>query len=347
MFVINATNIRDALPLAVKYVKRFGEIELTRNGRAIVSPKPVTIRYRYPKHHVLVNAVRDANPFFHLMEAMWMLAGRNDGEFLDYYIKDFSKKFGNQNGIITDAYGYRWRQQFGHDQLLEIIQQLKQDLTTRQAVLQMWDDDLQAKGPKPCNLVATFRIRKDKLDMTVFNRSNDLIWGCCGANAVHFPILQEYIASMVGVKMGEYWQVTTNLHLYQEHIEMLGNCIELGKDLHVALKDLGDYEGTVPLITHPECFDEELGDIMQMIEDVNKDLEVYDGNIANLFLCKVVLPMAQAHRLYKKKDPEPALIKMERVIAADWKRAGIEWIKRRVHDKSVRNIQVEIPSGMR
>jgi thymidylate synthase len=333
MFVINAANIRDALPLAVKYVTRFGEKEITRNGLATVSPKPVTIRYRYPKHHVLVNAVRDANPFFHLMEAMWMLAGRKDGAFLDHYIKDFSKTYG-VNGIVPDAYGYRWRCRLGYDQLEEIIDQLKNNSGTRQAVLQMWYDDLISDHAiKPCNLVAAFRIRKDKLDMTVFNRSNDLIFGCCGANAVHFPIMQEYMASMIGVKMGEYWQVTTNLHLYQKHIEMLHDRVELGKDLYVALKDLGEYEDTVPLIKDPEHFDEDLEDTVQMIEDINKDLEIYDGNISNPFLAEVVIPMAKAHRRYKKKEISIALEEMEGVMAADWKRAGLEWIKRRQHDK--------------
>ena len=328
MFVINATNIRDALPLAVKYVTRFGEKEKTRNGDALVSPKPVTIRYRYPKRHVLVNVVRDANPFFHLMEAIWMLAGRDDGAFLDNYIKDYSKKFG-VNGRIMDSYGYRWRCRLGYDQLQEITEQLQKDPTTRQAVLQMWNDDLIAEHTKPCNLVATFRIRNRKLDMTVFNRSNDLIWGCCGANAVHFPLLQEYMASMIGVQMGEYWQVTTNLHLYQAHVEMLQARNNLDKDLYVALRNFGTYEDTIPLIKYPESFDNELEETMQMIEDINQDKEIFDGNLSQPFLRDVVLPMAQAHRHYKNRTMAEAFVTMETVIAADWRRAGTEWIKRR------------------
>jgi hypothetical protein len=277
-----------------------------------------------------VNAVRDANPFFHLMEAMWMLAGRDDGVFLDNYIKDFSKRFGT-NGRIMDGYGYRWRCRLGYDQLAEIIEQLQKDHTTRQAVLQMWYDDLISLDSKPCNLVATFRIRKGKLDVTVFNRSNDLIWGCCGANAVHFPILQEYMAGMIGVKQGEYWQVTTNLHLYQEHIEKMHDRIELGRDLHVALKDLGDYEDTIPLVKYPESFDNELLETVNMIEDINKDLEIYDGDLTQPFLRDVVLPMAKAHRHYKNKNITEAFVEADKVIAADWRRAGLEWIKRRNH----------------
>src|SRR6516165_4315621 len=173
MHVIKASNVRDALIQAVQYLTTHGLIEETRAGEALVAQEPVCIHYENPKQHVLLNPVRDANPFFHLMEAMWMLAGRDDGAFLDYYIKDFSKRFGT-NGRIMDGYGYRWRCRLGYDQLAEIIEQLQKDHTTRQAVLQMWYDDLISRDSKPCNLVATFRIRKGKLDVTVFNRSNDL-----------------------------------------------------------------------------------------------------------------------------------------------------------------------------
>jgi thymidylate synthase len=318
-----------------------GKLEKTRNGDALVAPGPVTIRYDHPQEHVLINPVRDANPFFHLMEAVWMLAGRNDGQFLDHYIKDFSKMFGLGDGTIPDAYGYRWRHGLGdYDQLEEIIHQLKRNPATRQAVLQMWganqdSHDLITLDPKPCNLVATFRVKDMRLDMTVFNRSNDLIWGCCGANAVHFPTLQEYMASMIGLKIGKYWHISTNLHFYREHVEMLikraGEKYSL-ITLHSALRSNG-YESTCPLVNYPESFDNEVQETMLMIEDINKDKEIFDGNLSQPFLRDVVLPMARAHRYYKNKAMVEALVEIENVVADDWRRAGTEWIKRR---KSVR-----------
>jgi thymidylate synthase len=335
MYVIHAANVRDALPKALRYILHSGEKEKTRNGDAWVSRTPVSIRYEYPKQHVLINEVRDANPFFHLMEAMWMLAGRDDGAFLDFYIKDFSKQFGT-NGRIMDAYGYRWRYGLEHDQLNEIVRQLQKDPTTRQAVLQMWGagrGDLFTDTAKPCNLAATFRIQNNELDMTVFNRSNDLLWGCCGANAVHFPILQEYIAIKIGKEMGRYWQISTNLHLYVEHLGMLQKRLKptINSNLYVALKNSWDYEETQPLVTYPETFDQELIETMTWIDRLHGDEEVYSGNISDPFLGKVVLPMAEAHYLYKKKDFNGALDMMGNVIAEDWRKAGTEWIERRNH----------------
>jgi thymidylate synthase len=335
MYVIHAANVRDALPKALRYILHTGEKEKTRNGDAWVSQMPVTIRYEYPKQHVLLNQVRDANPFFHLMEAMWMLAGRDDGVFLDHYIKDFSKQFGT-NGRIMDAYGYRWRYGLEHDQLNEIVRQLQKDPTTRQAVLQMWGagrEDLFTDTAKPCNLVATFRILNNELQMTVFNRSNDLIWGCCGANAVHFPLMQEYVAGMIGIDVGRYWQISTNLHLYVEHLDMLQKRLKptVNSNLYVALKSPWDYEITQPLVKYPIVFDTELMETMTWIDRLQCDEEIYTGNISNPFLGQVVLPMAEAHYLYKKKDFNGALEEMENVIAEDWRKAGTEWIQRKIH----------------
>jgi thymidylate synthase len=306
--------------------------EKTRNGEALVAPSPVTIRYDFPKQHVLISPIRDANPFFHLMEAMWMLAGRNDGAFLDHYVKDFSKTFG-VNGVIPDAYGRRWRHGLKHDQLHYIISMLKDKPDTRQAVLQMWGagkEDLFEGDIKPCNLVATFRIRGMMLDMTVFNRSNDLIWGSCGANAVHFPIMQEYVASMIGLNIGKYWQISTNLHLYKKHVTMLvDRTRNVESDLLPSLLRTNGYESTLPLVQYPISFDNEIQEVVEMIEDINNDKEIYEGNLSQPFLKNVVLPMAKAHRYYKTRAIAEAVVEIEKVIAEDWQKAGREWILRR------------------
>ena len=332
MHVIEATNIRDALPQATRYLLEYGVLEKTRVGPAYVAPCPVTIHYKIPKQHVLLNPIRDANPFFHLMEAIWMLAGRDDSAFLDNYIKDFGKKFG-KNGTIMDAYGQRWRRGLRYDQLDQMVIQLRKEPHTRQCVLQMWNagrDDLMAYSMKPCNLVATFRIKKGRLDMTVFNRSNDLIWGCCGANAVHFPILQEYLAARIGVELGEYWQVSTNLHMYMDHVLMMDKRVpRLEQSLENYLVDTNKYELTYPLVYNAIEFDEDLEDTMGWIEDIHQGKEIHTGDIVNPFFYDVVIPMAFAHKMYKLEQWDDAFESINEVKAEDWRRAGSEWLLRR------------------
>lgn len=336
MHVISVNNVREALPKAVEYLFVNGKTEQTRNGLAIVAPGPVTIHYKFPKQHVLLNPIRDANPFFHLMEAMWMLVGRDDGQFLDHYIKGFSKMYGNTDGRIMDAYGYRWRYGLYRDQLHEIARQLKENPATRQCVLQMWGagrQDLFEAEAKPCNLNAVFRVHDDKLNMMVQNRSNDLIWGACGANTVHFSILLEYIAALSGLQMGEYWQVSNNLHMYQDHVQMLferiGFAVATNPMIYNHLTSPPGYEDTMPLVANPITFNVELNYVMQCI-DMLYDVgyaEINGTIIKNPFL-NVVWGMALGHYLHRKQMSE-GIETINKVEAEDWRKAGLEWMERR------------------
>lgn len=121
----------------------------SRNGDVLQIDEPVTITYRKPTRRVLFNPVRDANPFFHVYEALWMLAGRNDVAPLTYY-NSRMREFSDDGETLNGAYGYRWREA---NQLDIIVDHLKVDPTSRRAVLQMWnvEDDLLKLGHyEPC-----------------------------------------------------------------------------------------------------------------------------------------------------------------------------------------------------
>src|ERR1035441_9362085 len=124
MKVIEARNVNDALVQGLEYLIAYGVPEGSRNGPVLVAPGPVTTVYRKPLERVLYSATRDANPFFHAMEAIWMLAGRNDLK----WPMQFNKNFGaySDDGVtLRGAYGYRWHSWFGYDQLNIIIDELK------------------------------------------------------------------------------------------------------------------------------------------------------------------------------------------------------------------------------
>ena len=237
MQVINASNVNEALHLALMLFRNPQAYALqdSRNGPVMVLHEPVTTVYTEPLLNVLLSPTRDANPFFHFYESLWMLAGRNDVGSLSRIVKRMND-FSDNGTTFHGAYGYRWRRHFGYDQLSWIINELRANPESRRCVLAMWDggqfhdfgDDRDAvtgsgdlyaatHGGKdvPCNTHVYFRIVTDgSLDMTVCNRSNDALLGCYGANAVHFAMLLAYVAAGVGVRPGVYRQVSNNLHIY-------------------------------------------------------------------------------------------------------------------------------------
>lgn len=218
MKILDVSNVHCALPEALRMLETHGYPRNSRNGPVLMMDCPVSTVYRFPEQRVLLWPGRDANPFLHLYESLWMLAGRNDVAPLLRYAKQF-KEFSDDGVILHGAYGYRWRFAFDPiDQLEVIAERLHNDPNDRRCVLQMWDAnfDLGFNGKDvPCNTMATFQRGRDgELNLTVFCRSNDVIWGAYGANAVHFSFLQEYMARWIGCRVGTYTQVSVNWHAY-------------------------------------------------------------------------------------------------------------------------------------
>lgn len=323
MHVLKVRNVNEAYTVGLAHLRAVGASSPSRMGAVLVAPEPVSTVYRRPWERVLFNAKRDCNPFFHFMEGLWMLAGRNDVEWISRFNATF-KQFSDDGEIFHAAYGHRWRRRFGIDQLKSVIDMLRRDPDTRRAVIAMWDPvaDFDHDGKDfPCNLNISFRIR-DKgdisphLDMTVFNRSNDIIWGAYGANAVHMTMMHEYVASHLGLPMGTYTQVSNDYHAYQEILDKVGE-----PDPHpMCPYDMGRVN-TMPMVEEAGCWDAEL---KHWMEDW-RQARIYNNPI----FPQVATPMRWAHEYYKEKNYPKALEMVSRIHAPDWRRSCREWLTRR------------------
>ena len=225
MQTIDVRNVHQAIPEGCYQMRLNGVERDSRNGPVRMLPTPLTTVYRNPLERVEFWGERDSNPFFHLMESIWMLAGRNDVEFVSQFSSGIGQ-FSDDGISFNGAYGYRWRHWFNRDQLEIIAQNLRDNPNCRRQVLAMWDghDDLGNTNTKdvPCNTTAYLQLNvRGELDLMVCNRSNDLIWGAYGANAVHFSVLLEYMAALVGVQVGRYYQVSMNTHVYERHFDLM------------------------------------------------------------------------------------------------------------------------------
>lgn len=338
MHVIRERNALRMLPELMYQLHASGVKRNSRNGPVIKMPHPTTLYYERPTERVLFDPVRDANPFFHFFESLWMLAGRNDLGFMTRFVGNFGQ-YSDDGKTLHGAYGYRWREHFALDQLKVITQQLRNNPDDRRCVLGMWDvnADLGRNGKDlPCNTHIYFNTEPNvegsgiRLNMTVCNRSNDAVFGAVGANVVHMSYLQEYVAAACGYDVGSYWQVSNNMHVYEQHFEFMEQ---------LATQQFEDYEdenisciyeaGTVapyPLVSGP-------------IEQWDADLQVFLDSgptlgIKSAFFRRVAAPLWNAHETYKNKALGE--VRFERAIeiadgcaASDWRKATIEWLARR------------------
>lgn len=356
MFSYATGDVNEALSIGLRHLLDEGLQETSRNGVVLVAPRPVCIEYSNPRSRVLYSATRDANPVFHFMESLWMLSGSNEIEFPSFFSSGYGQ-YSDDGTTMWDAYGWRWRAFFGYDQLAEIIEELKENPDSRRCVLAMWNasahhieigltaltwedkqgeafyDDLAVAtnggSAVPCNTHAYFAIRDGRLNMTVMNRSNDAIWGCFGANVVHFSFLLEYMAVHIGVPMGSYFQFTNNLHVYTDkfNIEKL-NAIE--QESYVA-SDAKEEQG--PML-EPD-FDADLALFMpwalQVIRSSPGGPHVLNVPACETtFMTTVAIPMFLFWTYRKWKDEYSSNVCLDGIAASDWQRACQEWVDRRV-----------------
>lgn len=318
MLSIRGRNVNDIFPLGLFHLKNSGIERSSRNGPTLEIMSPVAVQYDRPEERVLFSTERDCNPFFHLFESLWMLSGRDDVEFLHEYNSQM-RQYSDDGERFNAAYGHRLRAYFGRDQIDEVITLLRRNPDDRQAVLQIWDvEDLgKPTKDKACNLTIVPRIRDGYLDWTVYNRSNDFILGALGANAVHMSVIQEFVARMVGVKVGRYWQVSNCMHVYTELTPHWQKC----KDLPLSVDDPYKNSTVVPypLITNKESW---MSDLYTFMEQPWRGVRYVDP-----FFNHVAKPMAIAHRAHK--EGKNGLEYVSQIEASDWQLACKQWLMKR------------------
>lgn len=336
MHVIDAFNVNDAYRKGLVFLMEHGEKQSSRAGEVIVAPMPVTTAYSRPMERVLFDPQRDANPFFHLFEALWMLSGANDARWLDLFVKDFSARFAEEDGVQHGAYGYRWRQWWRFDQLYVIIALLRANPDDRRIVLTMWDpaNDLGARDKKdiPCNTHVYFRICNNDtepvLNMTVCCRSNDAVWGAYGANAVHFSVLLEYMAAKIGMGVGRYYQISNNFHVYTS---VLQKVLPLSEETNIYQNINPSWQ---PMVTYPGGFDHDLLMFVDWTRDSHTLIET--PSFSNQWFSDTACPLYLAAVLWRQKLREEAyqLVSDSNRMAADWRLAAHMWMKRRMEKTS-------------
>lgn len=186
-----------------------------------------------PRERWILSREPALNPAFAIAEVVWILAGRNDSAFLNFW-NPVLPRFAGSGPTYHGAYGHRLRENLGIDQIDRTYEALRHNPDTRQAVLQIWDGrkDLPTSegAPNsediPCNICSFLKVRDGKLEWVQLMRSNDLVLGL-PHNVVQFTSLQEIMAGWLGLEVGTYHHFSDSLHVYERTFEDLARSTEV------------------------------------------------------------------------------------------------------------------------
>lgn len=186
-----------------------------------------TLHIQQPRQRWVLSRKPSINPAFAIAEIIWILQGRNDAGFLNYW-NPILPKYAGQVETYHGAYGHRLRNNCGIDQIERAYNVLSANPKSRQVVLQIWDSEIdlphdhgkESAPDIPCNIASMLKIRNGKLEWMQIMRSNDLFLGT-PHNLIQFTSLQEIIAGWLEIDVGTFTLITDSLHLYEHDIDKM------------------------------------------------------------------------------------------------------------------------------
>ena len=152
-------------------------------------------------------------------EWQWYLSGDPSIEKLgEIYgkVPAIWERMADADGNVRSNYGWQWQR---NDQIHYVVGKLREDKTTRHAAISIYDckEHSTYRNDTPCTYAVQFTVLNDRLNMSVYMRSNDLWYGFCN-DQYQFSSLQKMIAERLNMDIGWYYHHAHNLHLYDDKL---------------------------------------------------------------------------------------------------------------------------------
>lgn len=247
MYTQEYTGINSFLVGASKLLLKEGIKRETRGKVCYELPEPFMFKITNPKARLVTIPERGWNVALAYAESLWLACGRNDLGFIRNYLSRM-EEFSDDKITLRGGYGPRLRKYNGNaddyrilssvdrienfrnatvDQLDFVIRCFEKDQNTRQAIITIGDpvkdsfelnNGLKQTKDFPCTRSLQFmkQPNSNKLNLTVYMRSNDILWGASAVNIFNFTFMQEYIAQLIGLEVGDYFHIANNFHFYED-----------------------------------------------------------------------------------------------------------------------------------
>lgn len=154
-----------------------------------------------------------------------------DNAQADYWVK---KKLQRHPGDLGRVYGVQWRKWRkplirinkvvlqNHDQILELVQNLKNDPFSRRHILSAWNPgELELMALPPCHVLSQFFVSSDKkLSCHMYQRSADMFLGV-PFNIASYALLTYMLCQVCNLNPGNLIISFGDAHVYMNHIDQV------------------------------------------------------------------------------------------------------------------------------
>jgi thymidylate synthase len=212
----------------------------------------VSIQTRFPmRKPIVLNTHRDLGYKFLFAEAHWILSGDDRVETIAPFSSRIAQ-FSDDGETFFGAYGPRLSEQSYY-----LLNKLRQDKDTRQAVVTIWQESPWDSKDIPCTISVQFLIRNNKLYCIDTMRSSD-IWLGWPYDAFNFTMLSASVLLYLQedyptLELGDLIMNLGSAHLYTENFARAYTCIENPKDFkfrYAHLDPKAEFKDAEELLNH-------------------------------------------------------------------------------------------------
>ena len=130
---------------------------------------------------------------------------------------EFSKKYGD----LGNVYGKQWRNFNGVDQLKNVIEQIKENPSSRRLIVSSWNPaEVDTMALPPCHSLFQFYVSDGKLSCQLYQRSGDVFLGV-PFNIASYSLLTILIAKECNLGVGEFVHTLGDAHIYNNHFDQV------------------------------------------------------------------------------------------------------------------------------
>lgn len=125
-------------------------------------------------------------------------------------------------GELGPVYGRQWRNFEGVDQIKKLIDQIKNNPSSRRLIVSAWNPkEVDSMALPPCHSLFQFYCTPEgELSCQLYQRSADAFLGV-PFNIASYSLLTYIIAAITGKKPKEFIHTFGDLHIYTNHIEQV------------------------------------------------------------------------------------------------------------------------------
>ncbi len=166
-------------------------------------------------------------------ELLWFLTGETNTRYLNENGVSIWNEWADENGDLGPVYGKQWRFWEARDgrtidQISWVVDEIKSNPNSRRLIVTAWNPaDLDRMALQPCHCLFQFFVADGRLSCQLYQRSADIFLGV-PFNIASYALLTQMIASVSGLKVGEFIHTLGDAHLYLNHLEQAK--VQLARD---------------------------------------------------------------------------------------------------------------------